>query len=148
MKSYILRARPNVQQCFKHVLAEPTSTYDAVIIGGGMNVRFAARDYIFYVSSCVALFIEARRKCWMYTDIEWSMKGTAYKVKFAGSQILPIIVNCERFVQLSSFIYIVHPVIFMTSGTSVIIYIKLQCLKQISITQYQTHQLTHIIAPM
>jgi hypothetical protein len=33
-----------------------------VIIGGGMNVHFAAGDYIFYEFSCVALFTEACRK--------------------------------------------------------------------------------------
>jgi hypothetical protein len=50
MKSYSLRARPKVHQCLKHVLAasEPNNTYDAVIIGGGMNVHFAVGDYIFY----------------------------------------------------------------------------------------------------
>jgi len=63
MKPYSLRARPKIQQCLKHVLAasEPNSTYDAVIIGGGMNVHFAA-DYIFYEFFCVALFTEACRK--------------------------------------------------------------------------------------
>jgi hypothetical protein len=52
MKSYSLRARPQVQQCLKRVFAasEPNSTYDAVIIGGGMNVHF------FYEFSYVALF--------------------------------------------------------------------------------------------
>jgi len=55
---------PKIQQCLKHVLAtsEPNSTYDAVIIGGGMNVYFTAGDYIFYEFSCVALFTEAFRK--------------------------------------------------------------------------------------
>ena len=64
MKSYSLRARPKIQQCLKRVLAasEPNSTYDAVIIGGGMNAHFAAGDYIFYELSCVALLIEVCRK--------------------------------------------------------------------------------------
>jgi len=64
MKSYSLLARPKIQQCLKPVLAasEPNSKYDAVIIGGGMNVHFAAGDYIFYEFSCVALFPEACRK--------------------------------------------------------------------------------------
>jgi hypothetical protein len=58
MRSYSIRARPKVQQCLKHVLAasEPNSTYDAVIIGGGMNVHFVAGEYIFYKFSYVALF--------------------------------------------------------------------------------------------
>jgi hypothetical protein len=64
MKSYSFRARPKIQQCLQHVLAasEPNSTYDAVIIGGGMNVNLSAGDYIFYEFSCVALFTEACRK--------------------------------------------------------------------------------------
>jgi hypothetical protein len=64
MKLYNFRATPKVQQRLKRVLvaSEPNSTYDAVIIGGGMNVHFVAEDYIFYEFFGVALFTEAHRK--------------------------------------------------------------------------------------
>jgi hypothetical protein len=94
MKLYNFRAKAKVQQCLKHVLtaSEPNSTYDAVIIGGGMNLHFDPEDYIFYDFSCVALFTDANRKM---LNVQRGAVGnvTAYKVEFAGSRTLTIIIT-------------------------------------------------------
>jgi hypothetical protein len=60
MRLYSIRARPKVQQCLKHVLAasEPNSTYDAVIIGGGMNVHFVA-IYILLIFLCRFIYLSS-----------------------------------------------------------------------------------------
>lgn len=90
MKLQNFRDTSKVQQYLKNVLgaSQPNSTYDAVIIGGGMNVHFAAEDYIFYEYSCVALFAGTRGQAWRD-----HYKGQFNKVELAGSQILTIIIT-------------------------------------------------------
>jgi hypothetical protein len=92
MKSYSLRARPKVQQCFKHVLAasEPNNKYDAVIIGGGMNVHFMN-------FSCVALFTEARRKMLNVHRYGVVNATDSLQSRICGQPDFPTVVNYECF---------------------------------------------------